>query len=673
MGLRRYLRRRWMVQRGGHAVLLGWCPVTWELVQPWLRAGRQVLVVAENEDARRAALQAGAAIVSGRWDDERVLIHSGIAAAHTVACIAGRDTENIDAAVHVARLVAAQRDRSLIPLQLLVHVGDPFLRASVGGQIDQFAAREVVQWKLFSTAQIAVRRLLRDAPLHFWRVPSQPVASLVCCTDEETLPRQGQSAPHSSPCQQCAADVDTQPTLQDSERYQAPRLWIVGTTPLAEELAVATLRQARYPSLALVGRDAEEFRASFLARWPGACAVANMVFLSAPAELGEAGLSHLLSLLPNPTGIHFCHEDDGVNLAASLTVQRAFVQANFPLPPLYLHCVHPGKQALRGALGMHPWFLHFGTAAEVAQEILMGEQLDAVAERIHERYVNDSLARGDALGSRRSLQHWPLLAEDLKDDNRWAADHHFIKVQDLRLALVPRQEVPGTFQWNAAQVEALSRTEHDRWMVQRLLTGWQYAAERDDARKQHPDIVPWEELPENRRELDREVVRQMPELFAQMGWALCRCQYLLVRGPRTPWAFPEAFDHAIDTILATACTAPPQAVVLWLGADSALAWRVAERMQAAKRGRIGLILTEPLDGYLRGLPDDPTRARVLTLLRQASGVLYLPDRRDAMPALQPDRVLQLSIDGSDLPTQGFDWAVDAAGRVLRRPPHEAAP
>ncbi|MBP1682156.1 MAG: TrkA-N domain protein [Proteobacteria bacterium] len=624
VALRRHLRRLLVARRGGHAVVLGCCPVSLELVAAWRGDGRPVLVLAEDDGARGIVLHAGAAHLSGHWSDERALRQSGLAGAEIVACIAGSDNANIDAAIGLARVVGAQRDRSLPPLQLLVHVADPFLRASIDAQIDRFAAREVVELRFFSAAQIAARRLLRDFPLDFWQAPSEP------------------------------------------------RLWIFGLTPLAEELALAALRlgvyrQARPPAMALVGPDAERFRDSLLARWPGACAVGRLAFVAAPIELGDLALEQLQAQLGEPSGIYFCHHDDNANLAAALHLQHAFAAKDRVLPPLYLHSVQPGRHDLRSELGGHPWFHHFGGAAQIAAEILLGEKLDAMAVRIHEHYVSESLENGELLGARRSLQHWPLLPEDLKDDNRFVADHHFVKVRDSACALVSGSGVPGSRPWDEATIEALARVEHERWMIQRRLTGWQQAPLRDDVAKRHPDLVAWEDLGESRRELDRNVVRQVPELFAELGLSLCRQQRVLVRGSRTPWAFPEAFELAVDGLLAEVCTAPPAAVVFWIGLDSAFVWRVAERLLAAQCGRLGIVIDEPLQRVLDRLPSAEIRSRVLSLLRQAVGVIRLPPQASAADFLCPDTVIELSIDGSDLPRQGIDWMIDAAGRVLIRP------
>lgn len=623
--LRRHLRRLLVARRGGHAVLLGFCPVSQELATAWLGNGRSVLVLA-GETLRSAVLGVGAAYQSGHWGDPRALQQSGVTIADIVACIAGSDAENIDAAIHLARFVEAQRDRSLPPLQLLVQVADPFLRASIDAQIDRFAAHEVVELRFFSAAQIATRRLLRDYPLDFWQ---------------------------------------TQASAES-------RLWIFGLTPLAEELALAILRlgivrHGRHPAMALAGPDADRFRDSLLARWPGACAVGHLAFVSLPVEIGQAALEQLQAQLGEPTGVYFCHDDDNVNLAAAWHLQCAFAANDLVQPPMYLHSSHPGRHDLRSELGGNPWFRHFGGADEVAAEILLGEKLDAMAVRIHERYVSESLAGGESLGARRSLQHWQFLPEDLKDDNRFVADHHFVKVRDSACALVGESGVGEYQPWDEAMIEALARVEHVRWMTQRQLSGWQVAERRDDAAKRHPDLVAWEVLGEDRRELDRNVVRQVPELFAELGLSLCRQQRVLVRGPRTPWAFPDAFDAAVDGLLGEVCTVPPAATVFWIGLDSAFVWRVAERLLAAQRGRLGIVLNEPLQRFLERLPSSEIRSQVVAVLRQAVGVLHLPPEASVIDIMRPDVVVQLSIDGSDLAGQEIDWGIDTAGRVLVRP------
>ena len=58
-------------------------------------------------------------------------------------------------------------------------------------------------------------------------------------------------------------------------------------------------------------------------------------------------------------------------------------------------------------------------------------------------------------------------------------------------------------------VESLARNTHEVWATQRLRDGWKYGPERDDNYKHHPCLVPYDELPEEEKEYDRVIVRQV--------------------------------------------------------------------------------------------------------------------------------------------------------------------
>ena len=52
-------------------------------------------------------------------------------------------------------------------------------------------------------------------------------------------------------------------------------------------------------------------------------------------------------------------------------------------------------------------------------------------------------------------------------------------------------------------VERLAESNHDHWAQQRIREGWSYGSERDDERKTHPDLLPYDELSESEKEYDR--------------------------------------------------------------------------------------------------------------------------------------------------------------------------
>lgn len=55
-------------------------------------------------------------------------------------------------------------------------------------------------------------------------------------------------------------------------------------------------------------------------------------------------------------------------------------------------------------------------------------------------------------------------------------------------------------------IETLARNVHNQWMKGRLEAGWIFGPKRDDAKKQHPSLIPYEDLPEVEKEYDRQTV-----------------------------------------------------------------------------------------------------------------------------------------------------------------------
>jgi hypothetical protein len=60
---------------------------------------------------------------------------------------------------------------------------------------------------------------------------------------------------------------------------------------------------------------------------------------------------------------------------------------------------------------------------------------------------------------------------------------------------------------NVAEIlEPLASNVHNQWMKGRLEASWKYGPKRDDEKKEHPSIVPYEELSEEEKEYDRQTV-----------------------------------------------------------------------------------------------------------------------------------------------------------------------
>ena len=119
----------------------------------------------------------------------------------------------------------------------------------------------------------------------------------------------------------------------------------------------------------------------------------------------------------------------------------------------------------------------------------------------------------DSSASPRDRPHavaWAQLAEPIRERNRTAVDHIPLKLATIGRRATPFSLTTGrNLRFTEAQVDALAQLEHDRWWSERRMLGWR-AGPRDDEVGLHPSLVPWEELPEVEREIDRALVREIP-------------------------------------------------------------------------------------------------------------------------------------------------------------------
>ena len=71
-------------------------------------------------------------------------------------------------------------------------------------------------------------------------------------------------------------------------------------------------------------------------------------------------------------------------------------------------------------------------------------------------------------------------------------------------------------------IEQLAREVHETWMQGRLNEGWTWGAVRNDALKQHPCLVPYDELSENEKDYDRRTATTTLKTLIKLGWRIER-------------------------------------------------------------------------------------------------------------------------------------------------------
>lgn len=71
-------------------------------------------------------------------------------------------------------------------------------------------------------------------------------------------------------------------------------------------------------------------------------------------------------------------------------------------------------------------------------------------------------------------------------------------------------------------IEEMAKNVHEVWSLNRMNEGWTYGPERDDVKKTHPCLVPYEELPESEREYDRATSQETLKLILKLGFEISK-------------------------------------------------------------------------------------------------------------------------------------------------------
>ena len=138
--------------------------------------------------------------------------------------------------------------------------------------------------------------------------------------------------------------------------------------------------------------------------------------------------------------------------------------------------------------------------------------LDQLAAVVHQNFVTKYPNYAD------NCQPWDKLNDTYKDANRdqvrWMAT-----LLRWRGWSVRKAKKPILAKLPPADIEFMAELEHGRWMNERLLDGWKYGPERDNALKIQPLLLPWNDkrLKEPIKDKDRNAVRDFPSVLAMAG------------------------------------------------------------------------------------------------------------------------------------------------------------
>ena len=141
---------------------------------------------------------------------------------------------------------------------------------------------------------------------------------------------------------------------------------------------------------------------------------------------------------------------------------------------------------------------------------------ETIARASHEAYRKLQASRRSSEDP--AMAEWDLLPNNFQESNRQQADHIAEKLRQIGCSMHPvAGEEISLVEFTDSEIEIMAEMEHARWTAERLLDGWTWGEERDVLKKTSPYLVPWSALADDVKEWDRESVRKIPQLLADVG------------------------------------------------------------------------------------------------------------------------------------------------------------
>lgn len=326
--------------------------------------------------------------------------------------------------------------------------------------------------------------------------------------------------------------ADTDPFAPRADR-RPPHVVILGVGVLGEAVAVAVAQrwaeqaEAGAPPLrlTLVDPDASARFRSLRLRHPALLlhTAAEAIDLDADRPVPDAGEAFRELLAEGTvTAAYVCDDDDTAALSTALFVRHAL-----GVSPAMVAVRTRSEDGLALLVddGATSDPLHQIQGFALLDRTCTAEAVDGgtnetVARAIHDDYVTRARQLG-ITGS--AVAEWDELDRDTQESNRRAADGAVRALALVGCVLTPLYGWDGAgFAFSEDELEVLARAEHERWSEDRRRAGWTYAAVRDNDRRRHPALVPWDELPEHEKAKNRESSSELPAVLARAGFELIR-------------------------------------------------------------------------------------------------------------------------------------------------------
>jgi class 3 adenylate cyclase len=98
--------------------------------------------------------------------------------------------------------------------------------------------------------------------------------------------------------------------------------------------------------------------------------------------------------------------------------------------------------------------------------------------------------------------------------------------------------------------ELLARNAHEVWAEQRLAEQWRWGPARNDTAREHPLLIPYEELPDSEKEYDRRAAQETMKAMIALGFDIVSSARAATATSNTPSAFLPGSGDKLSELLA---------------------------------------------------------------------------------------------------------------------------
>jgi hypothetical protein len=475
-----------------HVVICGLSRKGLLLAKGYHERGERVVVIEQDEEnpLLQECREQGAIVLIGNAANRELLRKARVHKGNYLVSVCGDDGANAEVAIHACELVERRKDK---PLTCFIHIVDPRL-CNLLRERELFSEKvESFRLQLFNVYDSGARAVLNQYPIFNGTSASQ------------------NSRPH--------IVIVGLGSMGQSLLVHAARSWQAERSSTSQKLRVT-----------IIDKIAEEKKELLCLKYPQLADVCDLI----PRQMDiYSPQFHKADFLFDSSGhcevtsIYICVDNDSLGLYAGIVLLQQLRDENVPIVVRMIHNAGLAK-LLQGVDGQSSAFknLHaFGLLdSTCAPDLVLGGTNEIIARAIHESYVRHQEDLGHTPETNPSMVPWDELPEELKESNRRQADHVCAKLKAVGCGIKPLTDWNlEHFKFTPEEIELMAEMEHERFVEERLSEGWSYApGPKNLDKKTSPYLIPWDQLPEDIKEYDRNTVRELPGFLAKAGFQIYR-------------------------------------------------------------------------------------------------------------------------------------------------------